>query len=140
MEGPDDGLDGNRLAVVPPGVAVQGEFDPGTILRHRDRLRQQAVFGEGLVGGVDHERIVKQVEAGRRPPLDDELVEAVVSALGGEPRRAALRRIRVDVTEMPDVGRIFRSEERRVGKECVRKCRYRWSTYSSKKTTYTIIS
>src|SRR3546814_21199980 len=23
----------------------------------------------------------------------------------------------------------FRSEERRVGKECVRTCRYRWSTY-----------
>src|SRR3546814_11857705 len=25
-----------------------------------------------------------------------------------------------------------RSEERRVGKECVRTCRYRWSTYHSK--------
>src|SRR3546814_16945909 len=26
-----------------------------------------------------------------------------------------------------------RSEERRVGKECVRKCRYRWSSYHEKK-------
>src|SRR3546814_18941342 len=27
----------------------------------------------------------------------------------------------------------FRSEERRVGKECVSKCRSRWSTYTKKK-------
>src|SRR3546814_7579334 len=26
-------------------------------------------------------------------------------------------------------GRTYRSEERRVGKECVSKCRYRWSPY-----------
>src|SRR3546814_15568581 len=29
-----------------------------------------------------------------------------------------------------------RSEERRVGKECVSTCRYRWSTYHSKKKTH----
>src|SRR3546814_13899468 len=29
----------------------------------------------------------------------------------------------------------MRSEERRVGKECVRTCRSRWSPYHSKKTT-----
>src|SRR3546814_12833675 len=29
---------------------------------------------------------------------------------------------------------VARSEERRVGKECVRTCRYRWSPYQSKKT------
>src|SRR3546814_21030965 len=31
-----------------------------------------------------------------------------------------------------------RSEERRVGKECVRTCRYRWSRYNLKKTTTVI--
>src|SRR3546814_14921937 len=31
-----------------------------------------------------------------------------------------------------------RSEERRVGKECVRTCRSRWSTYFSKKTINSI--
>src|SRR3546814_12551951 len=31
--------------------------------------------------------------------------------------------------------RLVRSEERRVGKECVSTCRYRWSPYHSKKTT-----
>src|SRR3546814_16929662 len=32
---------------------------------------------------------------------------------------------------------ILRSEERRVGKECVSKCRSRWSPYHSKKNTET---
>src|SRR3546814_17926912 len=34
-------------------------------------------------------------------------------------------------------GRGTRSEERRVGKECVSTCRYRWSPYHSKKKTRT---
>src|SRR3546814_18779267 len=44
--------------------------------------------------------------------------------------RDALRRhvglIEEDAPEMVAVGK-YRSEERRVGKECVRTCRYRWS-------------
>src|SRR3546814_20733964 len=31
----------------------------------------------------------------------------------------------------------FRSEERRVGKECVRRCRSRWSTYHARHTNST---
>src|SRR3546814_4250221 len=38
-------------------------------------------------------------------------------------------RRRVDETDVLQ----FRSEERRVGKECVSTCRYRWSPYHSKK-------
>src|SRR3546814_21070072 len=38
--------------------------------------------------------------------------------------------VRADM--LPDNG--FRSEERRVGKECVSKCRSRWCTYHLKKT------
>src|SRR3546814_13990938 len=33
------------------------------------------------------------------------------------------------------MGAILRSEERRVGKECVSTCRARWSQYDEKKTT-----
>src|SRR3546814_17175149 len=33
-----------------------------------------------------------------------------------------------------------RSEERRVGKECVSKCRSRWSAYRKQKTKYTTIT
>src|SRR3546814_13986487 len=36
---------------------------------------------------------------------------------------------------------VMRSEERRVGKECVSTCRFRWSPYhSKKKTLFTIIT
>src|SRR3546814_20177215 len=35
-------------------------------------------------------------------------------------------------------GKVQRSEERRVGKECVRTCRSRWSLYHSKKKTLNI--
>src|SRR3546814_12922793 len=34
------------------------------------------------------------------------------------------------------VRRLSRSEERRVGKECVSTCRFRWLPYHSKKKTY----
>src|SRR3546814_20778523 len=34
-------------------------------------------------------------------------------------------------------GQVARSEERRVGKECVSTCRYRWSPYHYKKNTNT---
>src|SRR3546814_848206 len=101
IEGPDDVLDGNRLAVVPPGVAVQGEFDPGTVLRPRDRPRQQAVFGAGLFAGVDHERIVKPVAAGTRPPLAAARVESGVAAPRGAPRAATPSRTRVAATVTP---------------------------------------
>src|SRR3546814_19749292 len=51
------------------------------------------------------------------------------AARPGPGRRAtAARRPRIARGEPP------RSEERRVGKECVGSCRSRWSTYHSKKT------
>src|SRR3546814_20763913 len=37
------------------------------------------------------------------------------------------------------IDRVKRSEERRVGKECVSTCRSRWSTYHSKKKNYAIM-
>src|SRR3546814_12424106 len=39
----------------------------------------------------------------------------------------------------PEIREASRSEERRVGNECVRTCRSRWSTYPYKKHTHTII-
>src|SRR3546814_15043263 len=38
----------------------------------------------------------------------------------------------------PGQAYLFRSEERRVGKECVSTCRSRWSPYTSKKKNTTI--
>src|SRR3546814_4845719 len=59
---------------------------------------------------------------------------------GGESRRAAdlerdrqhrshLRRDQPDQVEAAELLQVRRSEERRVGKECVSKCRSRWSQY-----------
>src|SRR3546814_16070781 len=45
-------------------------------------------------------------------------------------RQFDLRNMRVDVDAF-DRGRRLRSEERRVGKECVSTCRSRWSPYHS---------
>src|SRR3546814_15023991 len=53
-------------------------------------------------------------------------------AFDGADRLADRQAVRRDVLG-PDadrnIARIIRSEERRVGKECVRTCRSRWSTY-----------
>ena len=40
-----------------------------------------------------------------------------------------LRRNLISVGQLDDEGHAIRSEERRVGKECARKCRSRWSPY-----------
>src|SRR3546814_18871499 len=49
---------------------------------------------------------------------------------------AALQRLAADPRYVG--ARLGRSEERRVGKECVSTCRSRWSPYHYKKKTYTI--
>src|SRR3546814_20062230 len=41
----------------------------------------------------------------------------------------ALNTIVAEIDERPAVASEMRSEERRVGKECVRTCRYRWWPY-----------
>src|SRR3546814_5624035 len=70
--------------------------------------------------------------AGHRLPLlfrvsrtDDHLVRRLVAARLGAFGRLAPRRDRVTAARCP----AFRSEERRVGKECVSTCRSRWSPY-----------
>src|SRR3546814_11033353 len=47
------------------------------------------------------------------------------------------RRLRLHPLLAPDADRLDRSEERRVGKECVSTCRSRWSPYHSKKQSQT---
>src|SRR3546814_19158719 len=59
------------------------------------------------------------------------LVEARLALLA--PNRESLRRA-IAILALP---RHVRSEERRVGKECVSTCRSRWSPYNSQKTTRT---
>src|SRR3546814_15582159 len=51
----------------------------------------------------------------------------------------ALKRIFGGLCIDPDLVVDFRSEERRVGKECVSTCRSRWSPYHSKKKMYKLL-
>src|SRR3546814_11053096 len=81
-----------------------------------------AEFGRPAAVGIDRERRDPLVQHRQR---------------GGEFLRLNIRRrvrMRVDETRRDDpAGRIARSEERRVGKECVSTCRSRWSPYHYKK-------
>src|SRR3546814_15001692 len=60
-------------------------------------------------------------------------VEDLAAAAAGADRRLAGRAVLADDTadhgDFDHVGESPRSEERRVGKECVSTCRYRWSPY-----------
>src|SRR3546814_17997047 len=51
---------------------------------------------------------------------------------------AQRRRVAEIEANFSENGQRWRSEKRRVGKECVRRCRYRWAPYHSKKKTQRI--
>src|SRR3546814_15937129 len=58
-------------------------------------------------------------------------IPIAINALGGE--ALAERRIADPTDLVRQFPNLSRSEERRVGKECVRTCRLRWSPYHYKK-------
>src|SRR3546814_10192297 len=85
------------------------------------RLLRQPPFGHlAIEGDLDIDLIVRTVDAGA---IVDE-VGVDPPALGGKGDARRLRDAQI---------RALRSEERRVGKECVSPCRSRWSPYHSKK-------
>src|SRR3546814_19530861 len=68
------------------------------------------------------------------PPFSDAQLAALRPRRGRPPK--ARPKIQVSIRYSADVIEFFksgRSEERRVGKECVSTCRSRWSPYPSKK-------
>src|SRR3546814_21123339 len=63
------------------------------------------------------------------------LIARMIDLQGGDSQPG---RVEVEVNTLSDIGQriaraLDRSEERRVGKECVSTCRSRWSPYHSKK-------
>src|SRR3546814_16441857 len=59
--------------------------------------------------------------------LRDEEGGAAVNLLPAERPQDVYKRVAVRAQEMADATPVYRSEERRVGKECVSTCRSRWS-------------
>src|SRR3546814_17850378 len=55
--------------------------------------------------------------------------------IGGKGRKRNSHARHCEEPKATRQSRAVRSEERRVGKECVRTCRSRWSTYHSKQNT-----
>src|SRR3546814_18091317 len=86
------------------------------LVRHDNSLRRGTITPERYASG-------KHVEILRRGNEIDQ-VEAALRSLNLK------RHVVASVTGFSGA---LRSEERRVGKECVRTCRSRWSPYHSKK-------
>ena len=106
-EGEHHVLRGDRFSVVPPCAGAQVEGDGGAVLRHLNAFGEQAVFGEGLVRRPGHQRIIDQRRPRRGHPAQRERVQRVEGADGLKGHLAALRGVRVDVIEMPEVRPIF---------------------------------
>src|SRR3546814_16423348 len=83
------------------------------------------LFGEGAFG--DRTGEAEAVEHGRVQLVDDFAQVAVGAGHQVADRAQALEHGRVAGGEFDDAQ--ARSEERRVGKECVSTCRSRWSAY-----------
>src|SRR3546814_14030816 len=106
---------GSRRSGAPAGGLLWGrrfgatelpaQFDADPI---RARLRQVGDVVCGGRAGVDRERLVR-IEDVAHAAVDVNLLEGIAELRVGKPVR--------------------RSEERRVGKECVSTCRSRWSPY-----------
>src|SRR3546814_14225810 len=93
------------------------------------------------MGGVRQQLETRAGDRGRHGPRFGDRKHAVLGAGDDQHRRANFRKQRPlvgtsrhDAVDGP-VRRARRSEEGRVGKECVSTCRYRWSAYHYKKKT-----
>src|SRR3546814_16001099 len=83
-------------------------------------------------GGSTRHTIAVNSKDGRR--LIWEINSRLMTDASGQP--TGLHAIARDVTEARQFEEHQRSEERRVGKECVSTCRSRWSPYHYKKKQY----
>ena len=100
LERPDHVVRGDGAAVMEARLAPEGEGHPRTVRWCLDRLGDQAVLREGLVAGLDGERLEELADPRRGEALEHERVERVEGADGGQPCLTALGRARVRVAEV----------------------------------------
>src|SRR3546814_16868468 len=93
--------------------------------------RIEAVVGEAARRYVEHQEALLRDAATALKVAPDQLTGRLVALLDDRKR---LEREMADLRSKLATGR---SEERRVGKECVGTCRSRWSTYQSKQRVIT---
>src|SRR3546814_14609779 len=102
-------------------------FPYTTLFRSGEQVGVAATPQEGEIGLCQHPVLRAQIgEAAGAARIGEEGVD-IAEARALEARR---RRTRTDQVEiLAEEARIGRSEERRVGKECVSTCSSRWSPY-----------
>ena len=83
-----------------------------------EHLREEGIYGDVEANAMKH--VIAAALAQRMEKLDMTVTE-LAQALGTS--RAAVNRV------LDPLNTSLRSEERRVGKECLRLCRSRWSPY-----------
>ncbi len=98
----------HRMAVMESGGGVEVEGHPAAVKCQFNTLRHQPVNTERLVPDPLHQRVIGQVHTRRRLSGNQERVETVEGAGRTLLQQPALRRIRVDVVEMGEVGSVFR--------------------------------
>ena len=93
----------------------QSKGGRGEVVRIAHRLGEQSVFARYFVERRHQQRLVDEIDAEDERAFDsgDHHVEVVVGAERDLARRAALRRVRVDVVELLEAGRIFQVAEQR---------------------------
>src|SRR3546814_14819466 len=96
-----------------PGVAKLG-------LANDDVRSKSVIVAEGVSKSFGDRTIIKGLDF--RVQRGDRI--GIVGA-NGAGKSTLLKLLTGEI--QPDEGKIIRSEERRVGKECVSKCRSRWS-------------
>jgi len=99
----------HRLAIVPARRGIQAIDDVGEIVGIGGGFRQQAVGGRRLIQRPGRQRLIDQGGAARDRSLQalNDDVEIVEGAEFEQPDDAAFRRIRFDVVEPLEAGRIF---------------------------------
>src|SRR3546814_17325436 len=85
-------------------------------------ISQRPTLSEEVISGDRSRFVIEPLEPGFGYTLGNSLRRTLLSSIPG----ASVTSIKIDSV-------LHRSEERRVGKECVSTCRSRWSPYHYKK-------
>src|SRR3546814_17019538 len=114
-----------------PGIACQTLLTPPPFPRASLRFgKSWTLKGAGIAGGYSMLRMMMAIAAMLLAAGCGKMIE-----LANQTRTVAAPREEVFASMFGDDGAFARSEERRVGKECVRRCRSRWWPYHYKKKT-----
>ena len=126
IEGENHVFRRDRLAIVPFCLCPQSKGDRGEIVRIAHRLGEQSVFARHFIKRRHEKCLVDEIDAEDERAFDsgDHHIEVVEGAERDLTRRAALRRVRVDVVELLEAGRIFQVAERRYAVPPNQACRF----------------